>query len=140
MSLKLSMDFQFTTTIEKLWSALTDSSKLARWVVNIHNGQPMENNFKPVVGHHFQFRTQPFNGWNGIIEGEVLIVEPPTRLSYTWASGGEKHTVTWTLKDLGDGRVNLHLEQTGFSQVHGLEGARYGWGKWCGELKKWLEQ
>ena len=140
MSLKLSMDFQFTTTIEKLWSALTDSSKLARWVVNIHNGQPMENNFKPVVGHHFQFRTQPFNGWNGIIEGEVLIVEPPTRLSYTWASGGEKHTVTWTLKDLGDGRVNLHLEQTGFSQVHGLEGARYGWGKSCGELKKVLEQ
>ena len=83
MSLKLSMDFQFTTTIEKLWSALTDSSKLARWVVNIHNGQPKENNFKPVVGHRFQFRTQPFNGWNGIIEGEVLIVEPPTRLSYT---------------------------------------------------------
>ncbi|PRX41301.1 uncharacterized protein YndB with AHSA1/START domain [Planifilum fimeticola] len=140
MSLKLSMDFQFTTTMEKLWSALTDSNKLSRWMVDIRSGEPMENNFKPVVGHRFQFRAQPFNGWDGIIEGEVLVVEPPTRLSYTWASGGEEHKIVWTLQDLGDGRVNLHLEQTGFSQQQGLEGARYGWGKWCGELKKVLEQ
>lgn len=45
MSLKLSMDFQFTTTMEKLWSALTDSSKLSRWMVDIRSGKPMENNF-----------------------------------------------------------------------------------------------
>ncbi|WP_207953384.1 SRPBCC family protein [Paenibacillus agricola] len=70
--------------------------------------------------------------------GEVLIVDAPNRVSYTWASGGEKHTVTWTLQDLGDGKVNLHLEQTGFANAQGLEGARYGWGKWCGELKKVL--
>jgi len=139
MSLTLSMDFQFTTSVEKLWSALTDSSKLAKWVANIHTGQPMENNFKPVVGHRFQFRTQPTEYWNGIIEGEVLIVEEPNRLSYTWASG-EKHTVTWTLQDLGDGKVNLHLEQTGISNEQALNGAKYGWSKWCGELAKVLEQ
>ena len=132
MSLTLSLDFQFTTSIEKLWSALTDSSKLAKWV--------MENDFKPVVGHRFQFRTQPIGGWNGIIEGEVLIVDEPYRLSYTWASVGEKHTVTWTLQDLGNGKVNLHLEQTGFSNAQGVEGAKYGWGEWCGKLKKMLEQ
>jgi len=132
LSLTLSLDFQFTTSIEKLWSALTDSSKLAKWV--------MENDFKPVVGHRFQFRTQPIGGWNGIIEGEVLIVDEPYRLSYTWASVGEKHTVTWTLQDLGNGKVNLHLEQTGFSNAQGVEGAKYGWGEWCGKLKKMLEQ
>jgi uncharacterized protein YndB with AHSA1/START domain len=132
MSLTLSLDFQFTTSIEKVWSALTDSSKLAKWI--------MENDFKPVVGHRFQFRTQPTEWWDGIIEGEVLIVDEPNRLSYTWASGGEKHTVTWTLQDLGNGKVNLHLEQTGFSNAQGVEGAKYGWGKWCGELKKMLEQ
>lgn len=139
MSLTLSLDFQFTTSIEKLWSALTDSSKLAKWVANIHTGQPMENNFKPVVGHRFQFRTQPTEYWNGIIEGEVLIVEEPNRLSYTWASG-EKHTVTWTLQDLGDGKANLHLEQTGISNEQALAGAKYGWSNWCGELEKMLEQ
>ena len=58
MSLTLSLDFQFTTSIEKVWSALTDSSKLAKWV--------MENDFKPVVGHRFQFRMQPIEWveWN----------------------------------------------------------------------------
>ncbi|WP_338556433.1 SRPBCC domain-containing protein [Paenibacillus sp. KS-LC4] len=132
MSLTLNLDFQYTTTIEKAWSALTDPSKLAKWI--------MENDFKPVVGHRFQFRTQPSEWWDGIIIGEVLIVEEPNRLSYTWASGGEQHTVTWTLQDLGDGKVNLHLEQTGFSNTQGLEGARYGWSNWFGGFEQALEQ
>ncbi|WP_442600488.1 SRPBCC family protein [Paenibacillus sp. KN14-4R] len=137
MSLTLSLEFQYATSIEKLWSALTDSSKLAKWVANIQTGQPMENDFKPVVGHRFQFRTQPSEYWNGIIEGEVLIVDEPNRLSYTWESG-EKHTVTWTLQDLGEGKVNLHLEQSGISNEQALAGAKYGWSKWCGELDKVL--
>jgi len=132
MSLALSMDFQYTTSIEKAWSALTDSSKLAKWI--------MENDFKPVVGHRFQFRTKPSEYWDGIINGEVLIVDEPNRLSYTFASGGEEHTVTWTLQDLGDGKVNLHLDQTGFSNAQGLEGAKYGWGNWFGGFEKVLEQ
>ena len=139
MSLTLSMDFQFKTSIEKLWAALTDSSQLAKWVANIHTGEGMENNFKPVVGHKFQFRTTPTEFWNGIIEGEVLVVEEPHRLSYTWESG-EKHTVTWTLQNLGNGMVNLHLEQTGISSEPARNGAKYGWGKWCEALKKLLEQ
>ncbi|MEK3722672.1 SRPBCC family protein [Paenibacillus sp. FSL H8-0034] len=131
MSLTLSLDFQFTSSIEKVWSALTDSSKLAKWT--------MENDFKPVVGHRFQFRTQPTEWWNGIIDGEVLIVDAPDRLSYTWESG-EKHTVTWTLQDLGDGKVNLHLEQTGISNDQALAGAKYGWSNWFREFEKVLEQ
>ncbi|KRE46535.1 SRPBCC family protein [Paenibacillus sp. Soil724D2] len=135
MSLVLTLDFQYKTSIEKLWSALTDSSKLGKWVVNIHTGQAMENDFKPVVGHRFQFRTQPTEWWDGIVDGEVLIVDAPNRLSYTRASGGEMHTVTWTLQDLGDAKVNLHLEHSGISNAQALGGAKYGWGKWCGELE-----
>lgn len=132
MSLILSMDFQYTTSIEKAWAALTDSSKLAKWIT--------ENDFKPIVGHRFQFRHEPSEYWDGIVDGEVLIVEPPNRLSYSWATGDERHTVTWTLQDLGDGKVNLHLEQTGFSHVHGLEGARYGWSEWFGKFENVLDQ
>ena len=139
MSLTLSLDFQFKTTIEKLWSYLTDSEKLAQWVSNIHTGEPMENDFKPVVGYRFTFRTTPSKFWDGVIRGEVLVVEPPHRLSYTW-SGGETHTVTWTLQDLGNGMVNLHLEQTGISGEPALNGARYGWTKWVESLAAVLEQ
>lgn len=140
MSLTLSLDFQYKTTMEKLWSALTDANKLTKWMVNVHTGQAMENDFKPVIGHHFQFRTQPTEYWDGVVDGEVLIVEEPHRLSYTWCSGGEKHTVTWTLQDLGNGKINLHLEQTGISNAQALGGAKYGWSNWCGELEKVLEQ
>ncbi|MCD1257635.1 SRPBCC domain-containing protein [Paenibacillus athensensis] len=132
MSSALSMDFQYTTSIEKAWSALTDSGKLAKWI--------MANDFKPVVGHRFQFRTEPTEWWDGVVSGEVLVVEEPNRLSYTFASGGEEHTVTWTLQETGDGKINLHLEQTGFSTAQGLEGARYGWGQWFGRFEQALEQ
>jgi uncharacterized protein YndB with AHSA1/START domain len=132
MSLAVSLDFQYTTPIEKVWSALTDSNKLAKWV--------MENDFKPVVGHRFQFRTQPTEWWNGIIDSEVLVVDAPNRLSYTWVSGGEKTTVTWTLQDLGGGKVNLHLEQDGLVNARAFEGAKHGWVKMAGGLQKVLEQ
>ncbi|MFC5700194.1 SRPBCC domain-containing protein [Cohnella faecalis] len=132
MSLALALDFQYKTSIEKLWSALTDSNTLAKWV--------LPNDFKPVVGQRFQFRAEPTEWWDGLIEGEVLIVDAPNRLSYTWASGGEQHTVVWTLQDLGEGKVNLHLDQTGFANEQGLNGAKYGWSKWQGELEKLLAQ
>jgi len=137
MSNTLTLDFQYASSIEKVWSALTDSNKLAKWIVNNQTGVPMENDFKPVVGHRFQFRTQPTEWWNGVIEGEVLVVEEPHRLSYTWESG-EKHTVTWTLQNLEDGKVNLHLEQTGISNEQALAGAKYGWSNWFNGFEKAL--
>lgn len=131
MSLKLELDFQYSTTIEKLWAALTDSKKLEKWV--------LPNNFEPIVGQQFQFRAQPNEYWDGLIDGEVLIVDEPNVLSYSWASGNEKHKVVWTLQDLGNGKVKLHLEQTGFSNIHGLNGAKHGWSAWLGELEKALD-
>ncbi|MBD8499509.1 SRPBCC family protein [Paenibacillus arenosi] len=132
MSLKLELDYQYTTSIEKAWDALTDSSKLAKWIT--------ENDFKPIVGYRFQFRHQPSEYWDGIVDGEVLTVEPPHRLSYSWATGNEKHTVTWTLQELGEGKVNLHLEQTGFTNEHGLGGAKYGWSAWFDKFEQVLDQ
>jgi len=132
MSLSLSMDFQYKTSIEKLWSALTESGMLAKWIA--------ENDFEPVIGHRFQFRMKASRMWDGIIEGEVLIVEPPNKLSYTFGTGEEIHTVTWTLQDLGEGKVNLHLEQTGFSNRLGVMGAKFGWRNWSKKLKKALAQ
>lgn len=132
MSLSLNMDFQFTTSVEKLWSALTDSGKLAKWIA--------DNDFKPVVGHRFQFRHQPNEYWDGLVDSEVLIVDEPTLLSFTWATGEERHTVTLTIQDLGDGKVNLRLDQTGITNEQGLAGAKYGWMAWIDKLTPMLEQ
>jgi uncharacterized protein YndB with AHSA1/START domain len=59
---------------EKVWRALTESPLVAQWL--------LKNDFEPTVGHRFQFRSEPVPQWNGIIDSEVLIVEPLKRLSW----------------------------------------------------------
>ncbi|MBH8599220.1 metalloregulator ArsR/SmtB family transcription factor [Thermoactinomyces sp. CICC 10521] len=127
----VSLDFHFKSSIEQVWFALTDSDTLAKWI-------GMDNDFKPVVGHKFQFRTEPTEWWNGIIDCEVLEVDEPQKLSYTWVSGSENTTVTWTLKKAPDGTTHLHLEQTGFKNEQAKNGAIHGWQRMLDQLEKVL--
>ncbi|WP_405174017.1 SRPBCC domain-containing protein [Paenibacillus sp. FSL H8-0260] len=137
MNPDVSLDFQFTSSIEKVWNALTDSDTLAKWI--------WSNDFKPVVGHKFQFRVEPNEWWDGIIDSEVLVVDEPHTLSYTWNSAGESTTVTWTLSQDSEGKVNLHLDQSGFSEETkarqgAIEGAKYAWTNMGGQLEKALAE
>ena len=70
---------------ERVWRALTDSAVMGDWL--------MPNDFKPVVGHKFQFRAKPQPGWDGIVNCEVIEVEPPRSLAYTWTSNAGLDTV-----------------------------------------------
>jgi uncharacterized protein YndB with AHSA1/START domain len=67
---------------EKIWRALTQPALIAEWL--------MQNDFLPVVGHKFQFRAKPVGGWNGVADGEVLIVDPPRRLAWRQKTSGEQ--------------------------------------------------
>lgn len=133
----VTLDFQFKSSIEQVWNALTDSDALAKWI--------WKNDFKPTVGEKFQFRSEPNEWWDGIVNGEVLEVEEPHKLSYTWASAGETTTITWTLKTDSEDGTHLHFEQTGFSEETkatkgAIEGAKYSWMNFGEQLKKMLEQ
>ena len=120
---------------EKLWRALTESSLLAQWMMN--------NDFAPVPGRHFQFRADPQPNWSGIVDCEVLAVEPMQRLSYNWGVGdpqsGMQWVVLWTLTPV-DGGTHVRMEQTGFTadQQGAYQGANYGWQKFFGGLEKVL--
>lgn len=131
MSKDLSMDFQFNNSAEQVWNALTDSDMLAKWV--------MDNDFKPVVGHRFQFSMEATGGWDGKIDCEVLDVDEPHRLSYTWVSFGESHTITWTINEDKDGTTHLHLDEMGISNDKVYQGAKYGWTNMCGKLEELLQ-
>ncbi|PWU70394.1 SRPBCC family protein [Gracilibacillus dipsosauri] len=123
----LSLDFQFRSSIDKVWEALTDSATLAQWV--------MENNFQPIVGHKCQFRNEEIDL---IVDSEVLVVDKPHKLSYTWIGGPIDTIVTWTLKQEGE-TTYLHLEHTGFDQEgQAFNGAKYGWMYKVENLKKVL--
>ena len=65
---------------EKIWRALTEGQLIEEWL--------MKNDFQPVVGHRFSFRATPVPNWNGVIDCEVLVVEPNSRLSYGWGNFG----------------------------------------------------
>jgi uncharacterized protein YndB with AHSA1/START domain len=67
--------------VDRVWAALTSSEALAAWF--------MPNDFKPVVGHRFTFRTRPARamGFDGIVRCEVLEIAPPRRMVWSWAGG-----------------------------------------------------
>jgi uncharacterized protein YndB with AHSA1/START domain len=114
---------------EKVWRALTQGPLIEEWL--------MANDFKPMVGHRFSFRSTPMPNWNGIINGEVLIVEPSERLSYSWASMGLETVVVWTLAATNGGTL-VRMEQTGFRSEKdaNYQGATYGWRKFMGNLEQ----
>jgi uncharacterized protein YndB with AHSA1/START domain len=114
---------------EKVWHALTQSSLMEEWL--------MKNDFQPVVGHRFNFRATPVPNWNGVIDGEVLVVEPNSRLAYSWGSMGLESVVTWTLTPTKGG-THVRMEQSGFraEEDANYKGARYGWTKFIGDLER----
>jgi uncharacterized protein YndB with AHSA1/START domain len=99
----------------------------------------MKNDFEPVTGRKFQFQADPVPGWNGIIDGTVLIVEPLKQLSYNWSSMGHDFVVLWTLSPT-EGGTHLRLEQSGFGpdQNAAYQGANYGWQRFLGNLERVL--
>ncbi|MGI8485553.1 MAG: SRPBCC family protein [Thermomicrobiales bacterium] len=126
MSETVLLDYELKSPIDRVWHALTDSATLSKWMMF------KSNDFQPVVGHAFQFRGAA--GWDGSIDCEVIEVDKPHRLSYTWVSegqGDQEHStvVTWTLTEAEGGVTQLHLEQSGFRREAKQEigGAKYGW-------------
>jgi uncharacterized protein YndB with AHSA1/START domain len=122
---------------EKIWRALTQPHLLAEWL--------MQNDFKPAMGHRFNLRTQAYGDWNGVIDCEVLAIEPNKTLSYTWESGNGPlrvtSVVTWTLTPTQTG-THLRMEQSGFrsDQPQNYAGAKYGWQNFLAKLEQVLAQ
>jgi uncharacterized protein YndB with AHSA1/START domain len=114
---------------EKIWRALTQGALIKQWL--------MDNDFQPVVGHKFQFRSTPMPNWNGVVDAEVLVVEPHKKLSYSWGSLGLGTVVVWTLSATKGGTL-VRMEQSGFraDQEANYKGASYGWQKFIGNLER----
>jgi uncharacterized protein YndB with AHSA1/START domain len=110
---------------EKIWRALTQSALIESWL--------MKNDFEPVLGHRFTFRATPVPGWSGVTNCEVLEVDPPRRLVYSWGDGSESDSglrtkVTWTLTPV-EGGVRVRMEHSGFrpQDEGGYRGMGGGW-------------
>ena len=118
---------------EKIWRALTQPHLMEEWL--------MKNDFKPVVGHSFNLR----GDWGGVLDCEVLAIEPNKVLSYTWnfrhddAAFNLRSVVTFTLTPTSKG-TRLRVEQSGFqpSQKQAYGGAHAGWRQFLEKLEQVL--
>ena len=107
---------------EKLWRALTQPHLIEEWL--------MKNDFAPTVGHRFKLRGE----WGGVLDCEVLVVEPNKELAYTWNHAHDdpafnlQSVVTFTLTPSAAG-THLRVEQAGFrpDQRQAFGGANAGW-------------
>jgi uncharacterized protein YndB with AHSA1/START domain len=113
-----------------VWRALTEPHLLARWL--------MENDIRAEVGHRFTFRAPPVAGWDGVVQCQVLEVDAPRRLRYSWRGGSDDRqgygeridtTVTWTLTATEGGGTLLRLEHAGFTEKNAFayENLAKGW-------------
>jgi uncharacterized protein YndB with AHSA1/START domain len=116
---------------EKIWRAVTQPHLIEEWL--------MKNDFKPAVGHRFSLRMDPQPNWNGVIDCQVLTIEPHKTLSYAWGALGLASVVTFTLCPTRTG-THLRMEQTGFrpDQPQNYQGAKYGWQKFFANLERVL--
>ena len=113
---------EFAHPPEKIWRALTQPHLIQEWL--------MKNDFQPAVGHRFNLR----GDWGGVLDCEVLAVEPNKVLSYTWnhahadTAFNLQSVVTFTLTPTRMG-THLRMEQVGFrpEQKQAYGGARVGW-------------
>jgi uncharacterized protein YndB with AHSA1/START domain len=122
---------EFPYQPEKLWRALTQPHLIEEWL--------MKNDFKPAVGHRFNLR----GDWGGVLDCEVLAIEPNRSLSYTWnfahddAAYDLRSVVTFTLTPTRTG-THLRVEQVGFrpDQKQAFGGAKHGWQQYLEKLEQ----
>lgn len=121
--------------IDSVWKAISSQEALSSWL--------METDFEAIVGKRFTFKTKPAPGFDGLVSGEVLVVEPPHKLVYSWQGGTLKNTtVSFQLEAVKEG-TKLTLEHTGFSGLRELL-PRFilgsGWGSLLNKkIYDWLE-
>lgn len=111
--------------IERVWEAIATARGLSAWL--------MPTDFEPRLGHRFQFRWKKVPGWRGYVDCEVLAIEPPHRLTFSWRGDDKQQptTVTMRLDAVSDG-TRLVLDHTGFEGIGGFFSRmmmKNGWAK-----------
>ena len=122
-----------------VWKYLTQPELIALWL--------MPNDFKPMLGYEFQFKTKPIPSLDldGIFHCKVLEMMPFQKLIYSWKGGPGNGVFTldtvveWALEKHGKG-TKLVLKQSGFKEVnHSIfMGMTDGWNSNIQKMIKYL--
>ncbi|MGH3380869.1 MAG: SRPBCC family protein [Actinoallomurus sp.] len=108
----------------KVWRAVTDPALIPLWTAT--GAGARAEGFTATVGTRFQFVAKPKPGWSGVVDCEVLAVDEPSLLRYSWtdAGGGDVTEVVYHLEPHAGG-TRFTYEHTGFSGVGGAFTAKF---------------
>jgi uncharacterized protein YndB with AHSA1/START domain len=118
-------DFSLKQSPERVWKALTTPEQIARWL--------MPNDFVPKLGHKFTFKREPMPQlkFDGISHCEVIELDPPAKLAYTFVGGPLNTVIRFRLEPEGQG-THLYFEHSGFDaddpiQMFSFQAMGQGW-------------
>jgi len=103
----------------KVWRAVTDPALIPLWTATGAGGRA--EGFTTTVGTKFQFVANPKPGWSGVVDCEVLEVNEPSLLRYSWTGdeGGDVTEVVYRLEPRAGG-TRFSYEHTGFTGLGGV--------------------
>jgi len=93
----------------------------------------MPGNFKPEVGHHYTFQCVPADDtWDGKVSGEILAVDEPHKIVFTWNNTRliKSTTVTFSLTETDKG-VCFKVDHESFAKQDVSEHEQHtaGWSR-----------
>ena len=102
----------------KVWRAVTDPALIPLWTATGAGGRP--EGFTATVGTKFRLVAKPKPGWRGVVDCEVLEVNEPSLLRYSWTGdeGGDVTEVVYRLEPHAGG-TRFTYEHTGFTGIGG---------------------
>lgn len=130
MQTEIKNEWIYEQSPSEVWKYLTQAELIALWL--------MPNNFKPVLGHEFQFQTKPIPSLDldGVFHCKLLEITPFQKLVYSWKGGAGNGVftldtvVTWHLEPYEKG-TKLSLQHSGFRESNFpiFTGMADGWQK-----------
>jgi uncharacterized protein YndB with AHSA1/START domain len=130
MQTEIKNEWIYEQSPNEVWEYLTRADLIELWL--------MPNNFEPILGHEFEFRTKPIPSLelDGIMHCKVLEIVPSRKLVYSWKAGSGNGVISldtvveWTLEKHGNG-TKLLLKHSGFKEtnVDIFIGMTEGWEK-----------
>ncbi|NUR96511.1 MAG: SRPBCC domain-containing protein [Kribbellaceae bacterium] len=111
---------EYEYPMDEVWSVLTDPEYVAQWTTTGQGGRP--DGFAAVPGTKFRFIGRPTIGWAGVVYCEVIAVDAPRSLQYTWRGDKDSDDVTdvrYLLEETANG-TRFTWQHTGFTGPGGF--------------------
>lgn len=129
---RIEMEHHYPHPIDRVWRAISDQDAISKWFI--------QADFLAQAGYHYTFTHEATT-----VTGQVLEVEPPTRLVYTWIVGKTtaRTVVEWLLTPTETG-TKLRIVHEGFENYADSAASMFtssvkGWQAVINELAAYLD-